>query len=74
MQLSHLILSLAGLDVVEFPHELTNYGLTESLLDKVWTQVEKCDVDPFKWSLKGVPNVDFYQDIFYFLKRWHKTQ
>lgn len=57
MKLSHLILFYAGRDVVEFPHELTNYGLTESLLEVVWTQVEKSHVTPLKWSLKGVPNV-----------------
>ena len=69
-----LYLFCAGGDVVEFPHELTNYGLTESLLEVVWTQVEKSDATPLKWSLKGVPNVDFYQDLFSFLKKWHKTK
>lgn len=40
----------------------------------VWTQIEKSDIAPLKWSLKGVPNVDFYQDLRYFLKKWDKTQ
>ena len=62
----------AGHDAVEFPHELSNYGLTESLLE-VWTQVEKC-ATPLKWSFKGIPNVDFYQDLFCFLKSWQRTQ
>ena len=59
---------------VEFPHELTNYGLTESLLEEVWTQVETSDATPLKWSLKGIPNVDFYQDLCCFMKKWHKSQ
>ena len=37
------------------------YALSESLLEEVWTQLEKCHAPPFKWSLKYVPNVDFYQ-------------
>jgi len=43
-------------------------------LEEVWTQVEKSDVTPLKWSLKGVPNIGFYQELWYFLKGWHKTQ
>ena len=64
----------AGRGVIEFPHELSNYGLTESLLEEVWTHVEKCDASPLKWSLKGVPNIDFYQDLCCFLKSWQRTQ
>ena len=52
----------------------TIYGLTESLLEEVWTQVEKCDATPLKWSLKGVPNIDFYQDLCCFLKSGQRTQ
>ena len=39
------------------------YALSESLLEEVWTQLEKCHAPPFKWSLKYVPNVDFYLAI-----------
>lgn len=62
----------AGDHVVEFPYELSNYGLTESLLEEVWSQVE-CAATSLKWCLEGVPNVCFYQDLFCFLKSWHKS-
>lgn len=72
---THVILSFlhSGQNTVLFPKGLANYGLNESLLDQVWTQVRSHKKVSLKWSLKGVPNVDFYQDLHPFLKKWPKT-
>lgn len=43
-------------------------------MEEIWTQVQKCDTTPLTWSLKGVPNIDFYQDLCCFLKSWQRTQ
>ncbi len=59
---------------VEFPHGLTSYALTESLLEEVWTQVQISETTTLKWSLKGIPNVDFYQDLHCFLRKWCKSR
>ena len=32
------------------------------------------DTSPLKWSLKSIPNIDFYQDLSSFLRRWHKSK
>lgn len=71
LRFSHI--HILGRDIVEFPHGLTNYALTESLLEEVWTQVHRSETT-LKWSLKGIPNVDFYQDLHCFLRKWCKTR
>ena len=63
-----------GQDDVEFPCGLNDYGLTESILDEVWTQVQESDTCPLRWSLQDTPNVDFYQDLSSFFKRWSKSK
>ena len=49
-----------------FPNELTHYGLTMELLEDA--------IESASWSLRGIPNVDFYRNLHYFLKKWSKTQ
>ena len=52
-----------------FPVELTYYGLTLELLDEA---IEEASGS--KWCLRGIPNVEFYRKLHYFLKRWSKTK
>ena len=52
---------------VTFPEELHYYGLDEDILS-VFRQVQS-GKEPIQWSLKGVPNVNFYQKLHPFLKK-----
>ena len=54
------------LDPVTFPAELTYYGLTLELLNDA--------IENMTWSLRGIPNVEFYRKLHNFLKKWSKTQ
>jgi len=51
-----------------FPVELTHYGLTLEILDSAIENMSD------SWSVQGIPNVEFYRKLHYFLKRWSKTQ
>ena len=51
---------------VMFPVELTHYGLTLEVLE--------CAIENMSWSVRGIPNVEFYGKLHYFLKKWSKTQ
>ena len=57
---------------VTFPEELHYYGLDEDILSSVFRQVQS-GKEPIQWSLKGVPNVNFYQKLHPFLKKWSVT-
>ena len=61
-------------DAVAFPGRLSNYRLTESLLEQLWAQVQSSEHTDLDWSLKGIPNVDFYQDLHHFMRKWPKTR
>ena len=61
-------------DAVAFPGRLSNYRLTESLLEQLWAQVQSSEHTHLDWSLKGIPNVDFYQDLHHFMRMWPKTR
>ena len=52
-----------------FPDKITNYGLTYELLSDAVEQGARS-----KWSLHGVPNVEFYRKLHLFLKRWSRTR
>ena len=51
---------------VVFPVELMQYGLTLEVLE--------CAIENMSWSVQGIPNVEFYRKLHYFLKKWDKTQ
>ncbi len=44
-----------------------NYGLTLELLDDVIMAESE-------WTLRGIPNIEFYRKLHNFLKKWSKTQ
>ncbi len=54
------------LDSVTFPAELMYYGLTLELLDDAIMAESE-------WTLRGIPNVEFYRKLHNFLKKWSKT-
>ena len=56
-------------DPVPFPDELSCYGLTIELLEDAFG----CGAD-FQWSVRGVPNVEFYRKLHSFLRRWDTTR
>ena len=56
-----------------FPNKLYGYGLTEELLASVFQQVLHQHV-PLKWCLKGIPDIEFYQELHPFLKKWSATR
>ena len=52
---------------VPFPSGLTGYGLNEEILSSIFQD----DWDgPLQWSLKDIPNIEFYQLLHPFLKKW----
>jgi hypothetical protein len=51
-----------------FPSELLHYGLNEDLLMLVFHQVQN-NKKSLAWSLKGIPNKDFYQKLHPYLKK-----
>ena len=62
-----------GPKVVFFPEELNHYGLDIDLLTKVYHQVKVQKRGPISWKLKGVPEIEFYENLHNFLKHWSKT-
>ena len=56
---------------VTFLEELYDYGLDE-VITSVFHQVQS-GKESLQWSLKGVPNVDFYQKLHPFLQKWSIT-
>ena len=56
---------------VHFPSGLQQYGLTEELLKKAFTQsmhgLNLC------WSLKEIPTVGFYRELHNYLKKWSEA-
>ena len=58
---------------IKFPEQLHKYGLNEKLLLEVYGQVlDKRGT--ISWSLQGIPNVEFYQLLHPFLKKWPLTK
>ena len=55
---------------LSFPEELTTYGLSEAMLNKVFTEVENYK-RPLSWCVKGI---SFYQVLHQFLKRWPRSK
>ena len=49
-----------------------SYGLSEDLLATVFDQFENDET--LSWSLRGIPDHGFYQDLHPFLKKWPRTQ
>ena len=54
---------------LSFPEELTTYGLSEAMLNKVFTEVENYK-RPLSWCVKGIPYISFYQVLHQLLKKW----
>ncbi len=52
---------------VTFPAELMYYGLTLELLDDAIMAESE-------WTLRGIPNIEFYRKLHNFLKKWSKTR
>lgn len=57
---------LLHVDPVTFPAELACYGLTFKVLDDA--------IENMTWSLRGIPNVEFYRKLHNFLKKWSKSR
>ncbi len=57
---------------LDFPQELSNYGLDEKLLAATFHQVQ-ANEKPIMWQLEEIPTVQFYQQIHIFLKIWAIT-
>ena len=57
---------------VDFPQELVAYGLSDELLARLFEEVLSRKM-PLSWCLNVPPNVDFYQKLHPYLKKWHVT-
>ena len=57
---------------VDFPQELVAYGLSDELLARLIEEVLSRKM-PLSWCLNVPPNVDFYQKLHPYLKKWHVT-
>ena len=58
---------------VVFPTELLAYGLNEEVLEQVFGEVQTCQA-VMSWSLRGIPDHGFYQDLHSFMKIWPKSR
>ena len=66
-------------ECVPFPEELHHYGLTIEILNKAFQCSQQSAANfnedvPGKWSLHGIPNVEFYRKLHPFLKKWEQTR
>ena len=55
---------------VDFPFSLGKYGLTETLLAELLTHVQSHKESSIPWQLKGVPEIEFYQELHHFIRKW----
>ena len=57
---------------ITFPSVLYQYGLSEDILTSTFRRVLDGKEHPC-WSLKGIPEIRFYQELHPFLKKWPVT-
>lgn len=76
--INNSIHSLISTEHVPFPEELHHYGLTLETLNQAFQCSQQYaanfngDVSG-RWSLHGIPNVEFYRKLHPFLKKWEQT-
>ena len=58
---------------VLFPAELLAYGFNEEVLDQVFSEVQSSQ-SATSWSLRGIPDHGFYQDLQSFMKIWPRSR
>ena len=51
-----------------FPAEVAKYGLNEEILKECLFRGPHC------WSLREIPTIGFYRELFHFLRKWPVSQ
>ena len=61
-------------DADYFPKELHKYGCSKKALTEVFMHLKDGEKGEAPWKIQGIPNVDFYQHLYQYLKRWSLTK